>query len=131
MISYISSLASCKSNYTLTIYHCPQLCRVESSDATVCDFAEGLAPVKLQPAPCKRVERMRDKILKYAADCPIAASEAGGWPTAARILDPVRASIVCEGASQMLQVVLSTQYLWVRGCCFNLTVPGPIVNRES
>ncbi len=69
-----------------------------------CGFAEGLAPVKLQAAPRKRIERMRDKIRKYSADSSPSAP-AAGWPTAARILDPVRASIVCEGASQMLQVV--------------------------
>ena len=77
------------------------------ANAVQCAFAEGPAPVTLQAAPRKRVERMRDKILKYgAADDPHApATPAAGWPAAARILDPVRASIVCEGASQMLQVV--------------------------
>ncbi len=72
------------------------------SNAVQCIFAEGPAPVMLQSAPRKLVERMRDKILKYAADGSHAADN---WPAAARILDPVRASIVCEGASQMLQVV--------------------------
>ncbi len=80
------------------------------SNSVQCAFAEGLASVKLQPAPRKHVERMRDKILKYAADGSIAAPEAGGWPMAARILDPVRASIVCDGASQMLQVVQSLRF---------------------
>jgi hypothetical protein len=53
---------------------------------------------------------MRDKILKYAGagaaggGPPAWPPAARGWPNAARILDPVRASIVCEGASQMLQV---------------------------
>ena len=46
---------------------------------------------------------MRDKILKYAAD-GTEEGLAAGWPRAAKVLDPVRASIVCEGASQMLQV---------------------------
>jgi hypothetical protein len=76
-----------------------------------CAFAEGPAPVKLQAAPRKRVERMRDKILKYAADDSLSAP-AAGWPAAARILDPVRASIVCEGASQMLQVARRLPCLW-------------------
>jgi hypothetical protein len=74
------------------------------SDALHCVFAEGPGPVLLQAAPIKRVERMRDKILKYSADDGPSAAPAAGWPAAARILDPVRASIVCEGASRMLQV---------------------------
>ncbi len=82
------------------------------TNSVQCAFTEGLASVKLQPAPRKRVERMRDKILKYAADGSMAAP-AAGWPTAARIMDPVRASIVCDGASQMLQVVQSLRFPWV------------------
>ena len=40
---------------------------------------------------------MREKLIEYAAD-------GAEWPLAASILDPVRASIVCRGAAQMLEV---------------------------
>ncbi len=95
------------------------------SDAFQCAFAEGTATVLFQPAPRKSIERMRGKILKYTKGCSQAAHARGevahdqhfdsgegkdrarlamGWPASARIMDPVQASIVCEGASQMLQV---------------------------
>ncbi len=98
---------SCATSYALsdTTSHS----NFKSDDAVQYSFAEGPAPIKLQPAPQKRVERMRDKISKYGS-----TEAASGWPRAARILDPVRASIVCEGASQMLQVVLKLlPVIWI------------------
>ena len=43
---------------------------------------------------------MRAKLLKYGQGHP-----RGRWPLAANILDPVRATVVCEGAQQILEIV--------------------------
>ena len=63
-----------------------------------CDFQDAVGVVEVVSAPVKTAARMREKLMEYAG------SE-HGWPLSANILDPVRASIVCEGPSQILQVL--------------------------
>jgi hypothetical protein len=63
----------------------------------MCQFQDGAYPVWVSPAQAKTAARMREKIQEYMAG----GSE---WPRAACILDPVRASVVCEGAAQIVQV---------------------------
>ncbi len=65
-----------------------------------CRFDNGssVATVEVVPAPVKTVSRMQDKLLEYAA-------EGSQWPLSACILDPVRASVVCSGPSQMLEAL--------------------------
>ena len=63
----------------------------------VCVFDEGPAEVGVWIAPAKGAARMREKLAEYAA-------EGAAWPLCANILDPVRASVVCGGPGQMLQV---------------------------
>ena len=64
----------------------------------LCAFDEGPAPVQVHFAEPKSVERMREKALDYLPPHPAAV-----WPLCANILDPVRLSIVCRGASQVAQ----------------------------
>ena len=48
--------------------------------------------------------RMLEKLVDYAA-------EGAQWPLTACILDPVRASVICSGPTQMLQVrIFIAQY---------------------
>ena len=64
--------------------------------AFCCDGgAQGL--VSFHPAPPKTKERMREKLAEYVVD-------GAEWPLAACILDPIRASVVCETPAQMLEV---------------------------
>ena len=58
---------------------------------------EGKGNVDIYPAPVKMMERMREKVAEYEA-------EGAHWPLAACILDPVRASIVCDGPAAILEV---------------------------
>ena len=63
-----------------------------------CVFAGGAkSEVSVCPAPTKSVARMREKLAEYAA-------EGAAWPLTAQILDPVRASVVCQGPAEMLEV---------------------------
>ena len=64
-----------------------------------CRFQEGMSVVEVHSAAPKSLIRMREKLLKYAHPHPRAK-----WPLCANILDPVRASVVCRGSSQILQV---------------------------
>jgi hypothetical protein len=57
-----------------------------------------VATVEVIPAPVKAVSRMQDKLQEYA-------TEGSQWPFSAYILDPVRASVVCSGPSQILEVL--------------------------
>ncbi len=66
-----------------------------------CMFLEGSGLVKVHQAPVKTLARMCEKVLEYVAE----DSSCGGWPLSANILDPVRASVVCRGPSQILQVL--------------------------
>ncbi len=65
---------------------------------TTCTFDHGFGNVDVHTAPIKTMARMREKLLEYAAD-------GAQWPLSANILDPVRASIVCDGAAPILEVV--------------------------
>jgi hypothetical protein len=64
-----------------------------------CVFDEGVGQVLVEAAPPKSAARMREKKRKYGPPHPGARR-----PLSANILDPVRASVVCTGASQLLQV---------------------------
>ena len=56
------------------------------------------APVWVSAAAQKSIVRMREKIYEYY--------EIGAeWPLTACILDPVRASVVCDGPAQMMEVI--------------------------
>jgi hypothetical protein len=72
----------------------------DSRTVMLCRFLEGSGLVAVHSAPVKSVERMREKLLEYAR----AGDPWAGWPLTANILDPIRASIVCNGPSQLLQV---------------------------
>ena len=65
----------------------------------MCYFEQSgtVGPVTLYSARPKRASRMREKLVEYK-------SEGFGWPLTACILDPVRASVVCCGPAQILQV---------------------------
>jgi hypothetical protein len=63
----------------------------------MCQFRGGVSPVWVSPAQAKTVARMTEKTKEYLAD-------GAPWPMAACILDPVRASVVCQGAAQILEV---------------------------
>jgi hypothetical protein len=63
-----------------------------------CVFSSGAASeVGVCPAPTKTTARMREKLGEYAA-------EGAAWPLTAQILDPVRASVVCQGPAEILEV---------------------------
>ena len=50
---------------------------------------------------------MIEKCAEYAVEAEVRAngeSEQSSWPFAARILDPVRVAVVCQGPAQMLEV---------------------------
>jgi hypothetical protein len=63
----------------------------------LCHFRCGLFPVWVAPARRKGVSRMKEKVQEYI-------DEGMDWPRAACILDPVRASIVCDGSAQIIEV---------------------------
>ncbi len=62
-----------------------------------CSAGSELGLVIVHPAQPKSMERMREKVAEYASDC-------AEWPRTACILDPIRASVVCETPGQMLEV---------------------------
>jgi hypothetical protein len=66
----------------------------------LCHFEEGPGFVAVHQGPVKGLARMREKLLEYAD----AADAWADWPLTANILDPIRATIVCNGPSQILQV---------------------------
>ncbi len=73
----------------------PLICEI------LCLFEGGVeAQVTVHPAPPKGVQRMREKLAKYAEPHPKAI-----WPLSANILDPVRVSLVCRGPAQILEVM--------------------------
>ena len=61
-----------------------------------CQFKSHSAYIDLFPAPVKTIARMREKVAEYALNCDV-------WPYSANILDPVRASIVCDGPNEILE----------------------------
>jgi hypothetical protein len=71
-----------------------------------CRFSDGINVVEVFPAPIKTLGRMKEKVLEYSAEAVIctAGGKSGiGWPQTARILDPVRSSIVCDGPAHILE----------------------------
>ena len=62
-----------------------------------CRFLSRDGPVWVIPAPEKAIGRMREKVAEYRA-------EGAPWPRAGSILDPVRATVVCEGPAEMLEI---------------------------
>jgi hypothetical protein len=54
--------------------------------------------VWVSSAPQKMIGRMREKLVEYR-------EEGAQWPLTACILDPVRASVVCDGPAQMMEVI--------------------------
>jgi hypothetical protein len=62
-----------------------------------CRFFRRDGPVWVIPAGEKAIGRMREKVAEYRA-------EGAPWPRAGSILDPVRATVVCEGPAEMLEV---------------------------
>jgi hypothetical protein len=90
----------------------PQRCSSASTESgnhgthVMCAFRGGSAMVEVLTAPVKTLARMREKVLEYSAEA--AASIPGCqpgwvWPQTARIVDPVRTSIVCNGPAQILE----------------------------
>jgi hypothetical protein len=87
-----------------------QINEAHSSDSrrvTICHFDEGAAPVAVHHAPVKSIARMREKLLEYSQE----GNQWAGWPLTAHILDPIRTSIVCNGPSQILQVLASVAWV--------------------
>ncbi len=62
--------------------------------------SEDLSGIEIHTSPPKGIERLREKVLKYAP--PHARAQ---WPLAANILDPVRCSIVCPSPAIMVMVL--------------------------
>jgi hypothetical protein len=91
MMKSSRSLASLSSESTFTS---PSSLKVPE---IMCQFDYGVFPVWVSPAQAKTVSRMTAKVQEYV-------TEGAGWPRSACILDPVRASVVCEGAAQILEV---------------------------
>ena len=64
----------------------------------MCRFDSGIqGTVTVYSALPKGVERIREKLAEYQ-------EEGAEWPLTACILDPVRASVVCAGPAQILEV---------------------------
>jgi hypothetical protein len=63
-----------------------------------CNFHSGPGQLDVQRAPIKTAGRMLEKIKEYA-DKEVA------WPLTGCILDPVRASVVCSGPAEMVEVL--------------------------
>jgi hypothetical protein len=62
-----------------------------------CRFLSRDGPVWVIPAAEKGIGRMREKVAEYR-------EEGAPWPRAGSILDPVRATVVCEGPANILEV---------------------------
>jgi len=63
-----------------------------------CKFRSGPGQVDVQRAPVKTAGRMLEKIKEYA-------DTGAAWPLTGCILDPVRASVVCPGPADMVEVL--------------------------
>ena len=68
-----------------------------SVPAVQCQFVSGEKSVWVIPAPVKALGRMQEKVAEYC-------SESAPWPRTGSILDPVRATVVCQGPAEMLEV---------------------------
>ena len=83
------------------------ICRRDSTSSAIiahavsrilCQFQNHTAFVEIYPAPIKTTARMREKVVEYEMNQQI-------WPFSANILDPIRASIVCNGPAEIMEVV--------------------------
>ncbi len=63
-----------------------------------CNFRLGPGQVDVHRAPVKTAGRMLEKLAEYAA-------KGAAWPLTGCILDPVRASVVCAGPEEMMEVL--------------------------
>jgi hypothetical protein len=70
---------------------------VLESNEILCWFRGGIFPVSVASTLPKTVSRMTEKVQEYV-------KEGADWPRTACILDPVRASIVVNGAAQIREV---------------------------
>ncbi len=96
----LSSLSRGNRSYEASSYTSPTQ-GLHTMASVACTF-EGheVGHVEVFTAPVKTIERMREKVLEYATEgC------GDKWPLCANILDPVRASVVCNGPAQILQVL--------------------------
>eukprot|EP00960_Hanusia_phi_P015859 467414-Hanusia_phi.AAC.2 len=64
-----------------------------------CKFNGRVFDIEVIPAPLKTKERMLQKLCKYANP-----AQQVRWPFSGRILDCVRASVVCHNSSQILEI---------------------------
>ncbi len=88
----------------------------------LCQFATaGVSSVEVQAASPKRLARMREKLAKYSPPHP-----RGRWPLAANILDPVRASGMCQ-SSRLQQRTSECDY----DSRLNLNYIHPIIASEA
>lgn len=80
---------------------CESVSHVGTETELLCSF-ECTGPsggsVWVSSGPQKLVGRMREKLVEYGV-------EGAEWPLTACILDPVRASVVCNGPAQMMEVI--------------------------
>ena len=75
---------------------------LRSAVAAECAFiTRGKSRVEVYPAPVKTLHRMREKVKEYFGE---SAAGGGKWPLCANILDPVRASVVCNGPAEILEI---------------------------
>jgi hypothetical protein len=90
----------------------PQRCSSASTESgnhgtqIMCAFRGGAAVVEVLTAPVKTLARMREKVLEYSAEAAASGPDCQPgwvWPQTARIVDPVRTSIVCNGPAQILE----------------------------
>lgn len=63
-------------------------------------FRDGPAKIEMHLAPIKSIERMREKLFKYAPPHPRSQ-----WPRTANILDPIRLTLSCNGPQHVLETV--------------------------
>ena len=68
-----------------------------ASQELECEFEDGYGRVEFFPGSVKTIGRMQNKLHKYLGKA--------GWPLAAKILDPVRCTVVCSGPARMAEVV--------------------------
>ncbi len=58
--------------------------------------------------------QVREYVREASADGSGGSAAGAGWPLCANILDPIRASVVCSGPAQILQV-----------CCHEIVFKSP------
>ena len=74
-------------------------------DLEVGSMTEGASgTMEVRAGPIKGISRMREKVMEYEReeDAESGGLEGSGWPQAARVLDPLRASVVVCGPELVL-----------------------------